>query len=233
MNSDRESERLFSLRLSRVMGDIGVNSWIIARRRRSYLRGQFDEAAEVLTYCEGLLGPEVWQCCVHNGSGGRKCLISSSEFRNKMFICPITDVQKKYTMMCITFTKEEINCIPRHLAYEMLRTVNGVHRQNYEKWKNNVVIDCIPFLYYLQHLTYRELHQHLRAQTALHNLHEDTMGTKQGHIDTAFNMLGHCFELHNRLDLAWMCYSRSLEIYDRDNVSIWHAARVLNQFLSS
>ncbi|XP_052816884.1 uncharacterized protein LOC128243271 [Mya arenaria] len=38
MDSDRESERLFSLRLSRVMGDIGVNSWVIARRRRTHLQ---------------------------------------------------------------------------------------------------------------------------------------------------------------------------------------------------
>ncbi|XP_052766972.1 uncharacterized protein LOC128207843 isoform X2 [Mya arenaria] len=38
MASDRESERLFSLRLSRVIGDIGVNRWMIARRRKTYLR---------------------------------------------------------------------------------------------------------------------------------------------------------------------------------------------------
>ncbi|XP_052769133.1 uncharacterized protein LOC128209231 [Mya arenaria] len=36
MDSDRESERLFSLRLSRVMGDIGVSRWMIARRRRTH-----------------------------------------------------------------------------------------------------------------------------------------------------------------------------------------------------
>ncbi|XP_052769331.1 uncharacterized protein LOC128209356 isoform X2 [Mya arenaria] len=35
---DREVERLFSLLLSTVMEDIGVNSWMIAKRRRSHLR---------------------------------------------------------------------------------------------------------------------------------------------------------------------------------------------------
>ena len=133
--------------------------------------------------------------------------------------------------MCITFTKEEINCIPQHLKYETLRNIEAKHVRLRDKLKNNVVIDCIPFLYYIQHLTYRELHQPMRAQTALHKLLEYTTGPPQGHIDTALNMLGHCFELHNKLDLAWICYTRSLEIYDRDNVSIWHAARILHQFL--
>ncbi|XP_052769320.1 uncharacterized protein LOC128209351 [Mya arenaria] len=195
-----------------------------------YCSRQYEEAAEVLTYCEGLLGPEVWQCCGHDG---RKCLKSSTEFGNKLIFNSNTEMLKKYTMMCITFTKEEMNCIPQHLAFEMLRSIEGEDRPEHERWMNHVVTDCVPFLYYLQHLTNWELHQPQRAQAALHNLHEYTVGTDFGHIDTAHNMLGHCYELQNRLDLAWMCYNRSMEIYDTYNVSIWHAARILHQFLQS
>ncbi|XP_052766967.1 uncharacterized protein LOC128207840 [Mya arenaria] len=188
-----------------------------------YCRGQYDEAAEVLTYCEGLLGPEVWQYCTHRE---RKCLSPSTEFKTKLVFCPPNEMHKKYTMVCLVFRKEEINCIPQHLTYGMFRDEDI---PIWYKWKNNVVIDCIPFLYYLQHLTYRELHKPLRAQTALLHLHEYTIGPPKGHIDTTFNMLGHCFELQNRLDQAWMCYGRSLDIYDRDNVSLLHLARLFHQ----
>ncbi|XP_052766913.1 uncharacterized protein LOC128207812 [Mya arenaria] len=211
---------------------LSLNSDLMSSRLKFasmlFCREEYEEAAEVLTNCEGLLGPEVWQCCGHKGM---KYLVPSTKLKNKLVTLSAIEAVTKHTMVCITFTKAEINCIPQHLTYEMLRSIEAEHGQHYIDWKNNVVIDCIPFLYYLQHLTYRELSQHRRAQAALHNLHEYTTGTLHGHIDTAFNMLGHCFELQNRLDLAWMCYGRSLEIYDRDNVSIWHAARILHQFL--
>ncbi|XP_052769343.1 uncharacterized protein LOC128209360 [Mya arenaria] len=193
-----------------------------------FCRGQYDEAATVLTYCEGLLGPEMFQCCAHYG---RISLKPGTEFRNKLIDLSNTEVVHKHTMLCITFSKEEINCIPQHLQFEMILNMEAEEILTFYRWKNNVVTDCIPFLYYLQYITYRELHMPRIAQTALHNLLEYTTGPPQGHIDTAFNMLAHCFELENRLDLAWMYYNRSLEIYDRDNVSIWHAARILQQCL--
>ncbi|XP_052769305.1 uncharacterized protein LOC128209344 [Mya arenaria] len=197
-----------------------------------YCRGHYERAAEVLSYCEGLLEKlEVCQCCGHYERAGQE---PSTEFENKLITTSNTEMLKKYIMICITFTREEINCFPQHLAFEMLRGIEGEDKLGTAKWKYNVVTDCIPFLYYLQHLNSRELHQPRIAQIALHNLHEytmDTMETEHGHIDTAFNMLGHCYELQTRQDLAWMCYNNSMEIYDRCNASIWHAARLLYQFL--
>ncbi|XP_052820398.1 uncharacterized protein LOC128246244 [Mya arenaria] len=51
MDSDRESERLFSLRLSQVMEDIGVNRRMIEWRRNTFLRIEtFSTICSILKY---------------------------------------------------------------------------------------------------------------------------------------------------------------------------------------
>ncbi|XP_052816756.1 uncharacterized protein LOC128243192 [Mya arenaria] len=202
-----------------------------------YCNGQYDAAANCLVYCEGLLGPEVWQSC---NCIGRLQIKPSSKFLDKTEHSSNKDILQKFTAICVFFMPQEMCCVPEHLVYEMFRTVGDEDRQqrrpatNY-KWMDLAVIDCIPFLYYLQYLTYRQLNMHHRKDAVRaklhHYIHTDSQG--HGHIETALNMMGNCYELENRLDVAWMCYSTSLEIYPRNNAANWHVARILHQLVNS
>ncbi|XP_052815661.1 uncharacterized protein LOC128242528 [Mya arenaria] len=200
-----------------------------------YCNSQYDAAANYLIYCEGLLEPEVWQLC---SCAGRVSTEPSSRFLDKAEHSSNKDIMQKFTAICVHFMPQEMCCVPESLVYEMFRTVQDEDREqrrqsNHYKWMDLAVIDCIPFLYYLQYLTYRQLKMHSRKHAAQeklrHYIHTDSQG--HGHIDTALNMLGNCYELENRLDVAWICYSTSLEFYTRNNAANWHVARILHQRL--
>ncbi|XP_052818741.1 uncharacterized protein LOC128244730 [Mya arenaria] len=202
-----------------------------------YCNGQYDGAANCLVYSKGLLGQEVWQSC---SCYGRNCIKPSSKFLDKTEHSSNKHILQKFTAICVRFMPQEMCCVPEHLVYEMFRTVGDEDRQqrcpaSMYKWMDLVVIDCIPFLYNLQYLTYRQLNMRYRKDAARaklrHYLHTDSQG--HGHIETALNMLGNCYELENRLDVAWKCYSTSLEIYPRNNAANWHVARILHQLVNS
>ncbi|XP_052780381.1 uncharacterized protein LOC128217333 [Mya arenaria] len=198
-----------------------------------YCSGQYEAARNCLNYCEGLLGPEVWQSC---SCKGRRQEYPSREFKEKASYKSNKEMMKYHYASCVSFSRHEICCVPLFLLYEMFRMVGDEDRQQRRpaslyKWMDYIVIDCVPFLYYLQYLTYRQLNMPLRQQAARDHLkHYVFFESKgHGHIDTAFNMLGHCCELENRLDRAWICYTESLLLYSRNNAAKWHIARLLNR----
>ncbi|XP_052816087.1 uncharacterized protein LOC128242799 [Mya arenaria] len=206
-----------------------------------YCNGQYDAAANCLVYCERLLGPEVWQSCI---CYGRISPIPSSKFLDKAEQSSNKDILQKFTAICVHFMPQEMCCVPEHLVYEMFRTVGDEDRQqrrpaSFYEWMDLVMIDCIPFLYYLQYLTYRQLNMRYRKHAAQEKLHHYiyhyiyTESYCHGHIDTALNMLGNCYELENRLDVAWICYLTSLEICPRNNAANWHVARIMHQLVNS
>ncbi|XP_052814141.1 uncharacterized protein LOC128241232 [Mya arenaria] len=196
-----------------------------------YCSGQYEAAAAMLSYCEGLLGQHVWQRCKcgreHKTSQAfmEKCLETENglEFHEKSVAC------------CITFSKLEAWVVPDHLLYEMYRTItpeDALIMDVLERtWMKYVVIDCIPFLYYLQYLTYRQLDQPVRKYTTLQNLENYLCkpGGVSGHVETVCNVLGHCYELENRPDMFWQYYSHPLRIHPRNNSANWHVMRLLNQ----
>jgi len=73
---------------------------------------------------------------------------------------------------------------------------------------DKVVIDCVPFLYYLQYLVYRHkgnLSKRLHAMFNIADFLNLGLGKQlcekaKGHVDTAFHVLAHCRELENRPD---------------------------------
>ncbi|XP_052777135.1 uncharacterized protein LOC128214611 [Mya arenaria] len=200
-----------------------------------YCSGQYEAAANCLTYCEGLLGPAVWQCCECRGRQKRQ---PNNEFMKKIVSTPFKDMLQKYKTSHVMFTKHEIHCVPLHLVYEMVRTVEDEDRQQSHPahlyaWMNHIVIDCVPFLNYLQYLTHRQMNQRHRKLRALNNLYFYISSSEgHGHIDTAWNMLGHCYELENKQDQAWFCYNTSLQLYPRNNAANWHMARIMHQHLN-
>ncbi|XP_052818695.1 uncharacterized protein LOC128244696 [Mya arenaria] len=194
-----------------------------------YCCGQYEAAANCLTYCEGLLGPGVWQFC--------SCTNTYPEKPNKKYLENAlkksnTTILRKYTYFCINFTRHEMCCIPQFLVFEMFRTISEEDRQHplHYEWMDIVAVDCEPFLHYLQFLTYRHLNQHDQTRKQMLKLDsfiENNFG--RGHFDTTLNMLGHCFELLDMRDKAWMYYGKSLQLYPQNNAANWHVARLVHR----
>ncbi|XP_052819034.1 uncharacterized protein LOC128244925 [Mya arenaria] len=200
-----------------------------------YCSGQYEAAANYLTYCEGLLGPEVYPFC---NCIGRECFKRDNVFLNVAFKKSNMTMLTKHTSLCIHFTRNELCCIPPFLVLEMFRTISEEDRRQrhptplYE-WMDLVVVDCTPFLHYLQFLTYMQLNHHDRAKEEMLKLVRyiaNNFGF--GHTDTSLNMIGHCCEQVSWLDGAWKCYGKSLQLYPLNNAAKWHLARLLHQIIN-
>ena len=134
------------------------------------------------------------------------------------------------------FTNKEINCVPPELRYEIFRSTQDdmLHRDpHFDKWMNFAVVDCLPYLYFLQYKTYGHLQRHQDQQHALTNLIR-TIVTKEDlyHRETALNILGQCMEQENRSQDALQCYMLSLEHRAKNNVAIYHICILLSRSLA-
>ncbi|XP_052762685.1 uncharacterized protein LOC128205222 [Mya arenaria] len=201
-----------------------------------YCTHQYEEAAAVLEHIEALLHPDVWQYSFSNRGQPDP---SNNFLKSLIDRRPVSEVIRTSVAFSVTFKPQEVHCVPEHLLLEMHRTINqedDQHRYPIDGiWMDSAITDSIPFLYYLQYLTYRQLGQQHRKFTAMRKLrhyinHYINQGsTEYGHKETAANMLGHCCELENRLDWAWHCYSESRRMYPHNNAANWHIMRLLYQ----
>jgi len=196
-----------------------------------YCSGQCAAAAEVLTHCESLLGPAVAHYC---GCIGRQwhVKLQSDAYLENGLDGNITDLLKSHSTVCVMFSIHDRCCVPEHLQCEMFRTMTHEDQQlrhEESKWMDQVVIDCVPFLHYLQYLVYRQLDQPASKMAALQKL-EDYVGQPggiAGHVDTAGHVLAHCWELENQHDEAYDLYQQSVLNYPRNNIANWHLVRLL------
>ena len=196
-----------------------------------YCSGQCAAAAEMLTHCEGLLGPDVAHYCGCDGRG-RHLKWQSDAYLEHGLDGDIVDLLKSHSTMCVKFSVHERCCLSEHLQCEIFRTMTHEDQQlrhGGNIWMDLVVIDCVPFLYYLQYLVYRQLGQPARKIAALQILQDYVCqpGGIAGHVDTAINVLAHCRELENRPDDAFGYYQQSLHAFPRNNIANWHLARLL------
>ena len=133
---------------------------------------------------------------------------------------------------CITFFPQEIHCAPPAMMNELYRAVGedvkNIHPM-LDRWMDMAVVDCLPYLHYLQYLTYMQLGKRDLQTRALHNLErcirEDHFF---GHLETAWNMLGQCREIEHKPEEAMTCYRTSLEIRPRNNAANWHVQNLRN-----
>jgi tetratricopeptide (TPR) repeat protein len=142
---------------------------------------------------------------------------------------------KNVTAFCVRFLKQEINCVPHELQYEMFRSTQDdmKHRDEDEKyWMDWSVVDSLPFLYFLQYKVYRQLQRYQDQQHALNKL-ANTIETDRnlGHKETGLNILGLCMEQENRPKKALKCYLLSLRQRARNNVAKIHICRLLSSLL--
>jgi len=213
-----------------------------------YCSGQYDQAADMLNHCEGLLGPDVAHICVCDGRHNRYL---QDTFLRKALNTSTVELLKTSSTTCVMFCKHELPCVPEHLQNEMYRTQTqkdkNERKKNLDRWMYFVVIECEPFLYYLQYLVYRQKGNLPRRLLAMLNLMDYinqsvyvevrkgsggsmeityTEETESGHIDTALHVLAHCWELENRPDVARQLYQHSINLYPTNNIATIHLAKL-------
>ncbi|KAH3718778.1 hypothetical protein DPMN_061585, partial [Dreissena polymorpha] len=136
---------------------------------------------------------------------------------------------------CVRFVRQESYCTPFILLCEMERniTVHEVAQRSYtdKRWMNSAEVDARPFLHYLHYLAYGGLGERdnqLHALTVLASYIYDERNTiNLYHKETAFNLLGHCYEMEGEYESALHVYELSLRLQDTNNAANWHARRVL------
>jgi len=202
-----------------------------------YCSGQYDQAADELNDCKGLLGPDVAHYCL---CPGRHYYYQPDTFLRKALNTSTVDLLKTSSTSCVMFCKHELPCVPKHLRHEMYRTQTQEdknERNVSHEWMDLVVIDCEPFLYYLQYLVYREkgnLPRRLLAMFSMMDFTHNGLGKQNyealGHMDTTLHMLAHCLELEDRPDVAWQLYQRSIKIHPTNNIAWVHLIRLFRKY---
>ncbi|XP_052765075.1 uncharacterized protein LOC128206556 [Mya arenaria] len=196
-----------------------------------YCTGQHEGAITVLNFTEGLLHEDVLPLCL---SRRRQCRPTRNFLRKGLYL-PVSEIIQDLVAICVVFLPRESYCVPKHLVYELYRTCTQADIQHrhpaYCDWMDCVTVDSIPFLYYLQYLTYREHGQHDKKLAALQKLcnYVNDDENQYGYKETAWNMLGHCWQLENKLDLAWQCFCESVWAYPQNNAARWHMAIILTK----
>ena len=201
-----------------------------------YCRGQYDQAADMLNHCEGLIGPDVAHIC---GCRGRCYRYQPDTFLRKALNTSTVELWKTSFTSCVMFCKHELPCVPEHLQHEMYRTQTQKDRNKRNKshkWMDLVVIECEPFLFFLQYLVYRQKGNLSRKKSAMSHLVDFIKNAKwlcdnaKGHMDTALHMLAHCWELEDRPDMAWKFYQGSINIYPTNNIAWGHLIRLFRKY---
>ncbi|XP_052769828.1 uncharacterized protein LOC128209702 [Mya arenaria] len=137
------------------------------------------------------------------------------------------------TALCVRYMRQEVFCAPPILRYEMVRGI-GVdinHRdRNEQKWMKWAVVDALPYLYYLQYLTFRGLGQRIGRLQAFINLGncflDHSFYSQLFHRTTFYNLLGHCLEMERKPEKALQLYRASVEEKPRNNAAHWHIYRL-------
>ncbi|XP_052788324.1 uncharacterized protein LOC128223108 [Mya arenaria] len=197
-----------------------------------YCSGQYEEAKLVLTYTESQLHVDVCQVCP---CAGRATHLKTETFLQKVYELPVLEVLKRHVACSVAFNSLEICCVPAFLVYEMHRVIRPddfYHRHPInDYWMDLVIIDSKPFMFYLQYLTFRQIGEEERRLEVLDKLHNyvcvESRG--RGHMETALNVLGQCYELENQYDMARTCYRKSLELFPYNNAARWHINRLLQR----
>ncbi|KAH3808334.1 uncharacterized protein LOC127834376 isoform X2 [Dreissena polymorpha] len=135
---------------------------------------------------------------------------------------------------CVRFIRQEAHCAPYILWFEMYRgmTEEEVAQRKYEDklWMDNAEVSARPFLYYLEYLTYGGLGERNEQLHAFRLLESYILDPRNvitvHHPETAFNLIGHCYEMEGDYPNALDYYNLSLGLDNTNNAANWHVQRV-------
>ncbi|XP_052776029.1 uncharacterized protein LOC128213948 [Mya arenaria] len=139
------------------------------------------------------------------------------------------------TALCVRYLRKEVFCAPPILHYEMVRGKGeDINHRNIREcvWMNWAVVDALPYLYYLQYLTFRGLGQQGRQLQVFNNLLncflDDNLRSHIYHPETCANLIGHCLEMGGKPELALQLYRISVGRLPRNNAAHWHIYRLIH-----
>jgi len=196
-----------------------------------YCRGELERAASLLHEVEHVFDRSVQPLCGFGIIPYNNEL--SDAFCEYMLQNDDPEMWTKKLAFCVRFLREEKRCVPQFLWHEMNRAVGDDvdHRNHYErKWMDWAEVDARPFLLYLQYLTFRDLGDQHKQQEAFAGLQyiassfEDL--NKLYHVETFWNLLGHCYEMEGNVKKALRVYRHSQRHKPRNNAANHHIARL-------
>ncbi|XP_060554695.1 uncharacterized protein LOC132715673 [Ruditapes philippinarum] len=217
---------------------LGLNSDVTSGRLKLasmfYCVGDMDRAEFILRQTESRYNSTVVEIvcgCWRNPQTSR-----SAEFKRKC--CELNEnCLNSITSCCVKFLQSEVNCVPRELRYEMMRSTQDdmPYRSMHETlWMDYAVVDSLPYLYFLQYKTYGHLQRHQDQQLALSNLAKVTFtGRNFGHRETALNLLGQCMEQENKPRETLQCYMLSLQQRERNNTAKFHICNLVRKYVAN
>ncbi|XP_052239743.1 uncharacterized protein LOC127850614 isoform X2 [Dreissena polymorpha] len=135
---------------------------------------------------------------------------------------------------CVHFLRQESHCAPLILLFEMNRNITEeeVAQRDYAEkhWMGSAEVDALPFLYYMQYLTYdglgerdKQLHAMEVFETYIYIRNQLNLY----HPETALNLLGHCYEMEGDYAGALHWYEWSLRCERTNNAANWHVLRIM------
>ncbi|KAH3739277.1 hypothetical protein DPMN_045927 [Dreissena polymorpha] len=142
----------------------------------------------------------------------------------------------KFTFaFCVNFTRQESFCTPNILLFEMIRNTTDeevAHRVHIERlWMDSAEEDACSFLHCLQYLTYGAFGERYKQLHSLRDLESYVCDIRNElnlyHLETAFTLLGHCYEMEGDYNEALHNYRQSLCCNETNNAANWHVRRVV------
>lgn len=234
---NRENLSHTALKLFYISMETDISSTKLKFASYCVCQNYFDIAERILSYVEKALDqPHVAHIC----GCGRNYF--NPVDRTKALSVPLHDYVRTSVAFCVRFLRTESACVTQHFVTEMFRNENFVYfpkirTPEEEYWMDMACVDSKPFCYYLQFIMYRTLENQTRGNPELRSkklaaldnfcLHIcDNIGVASGHVETAMNLLGHCFELDNQEDLALMYYLSSTQTLSSNNAANCHLERL-------
>ncbi|KAH3740641.1 hypothetical protein DPMN_047350 [Dreissena polymorpha] len=208
-----------------------------------FCNGEYDEACKYFDFIEHLKYEDIESNLVY-----QLYVSPSDSLAMQIAKKPHEQTFKQSSSVFWIFGPEAAMCVPAFLRCEMYQGRVGTFTTNnvvlYSMY-DFIRVQIQPYLYYLQYITYRVLHQEHKQYEALlkflifTEINKSTrfLSSKNdgvcGFFDTSLNMLGHCLELEQKLESAWETYTTSLQMQPGHNAAILHITRLLSQVFQS
>ncbi|KAH3784123.1 uncharacterized protein LOC127842177 [Dreissena polymorpha] len=220
-------QEIFALCEKSLMSDVTSSRLKLASIY--FLQCRFEEAAAILKQVNALISNQVIPFSpffsFSNHKFGSELLGRRKEFLHML---------QNEVAVCTIFNRHEMNCVPRQLVAEFYRTVTAEDagcRLYRDYWMDLAVVNSLPYMYYLQYLTFRITGLISDKDSALNNLQyyvlSKDLWKDQYHMEFSLNLIGHCWELEGYLSQAWRVYKFSVKLKPQNNAAYWHMFRMI------
>ncbi|XP_052239735.1 uncharacterized protein LOC127850612 isoform X11 [Dreissena polymorpha] len=195
--------------------------------------GHLQAAVRVLEDVERRYHSEVKAVCIVRRLEGDRDL---KVFANMLAGNKEEEISELPFAFCVRFVRQESYCTPAMLLFEMNRNITQEEVANRllveTLWMDSAEVDARPFLYYMQYITYGGLGERDKQLHAMGVLEAyiDTCIRNQlnlYHLETALNLLGHCYEMEGDYAGALDYYELSLSDERTNNAANWHILRIM------